>query len=98
MKKTPLINRDISWLRFNARVLQEATDPMNPLYERIRFLAIYSSNLAEYFAVRVSQHRNLHRLEKKTKKELHVESADILDQLIEIHQQQHIDDSSNLDE
>src|SRR5690625_13153 len=84
MKKTPLINRDISWLRFNARVLQEATDPMNPLYERIRFLAIYSSNLPEYFAVRVSQHRNLHRLEKKTKKELHVESADILDQLLEI--------------
>lgn len=84
MKKIPLVNRDISWLQFNARVLQEATDPLNPLYERIRFLAIYSSNLAEYFAVRVSQHRNLHQLEKKTKKELHVGSAYILDQLLEI--------------
>src|SRR5690625_7675175 len=57
---------------------------MNPLYERIRFIDIYSSNVEEYFAVRVSQHRNLHRLEKNTKKELHVESADILDQLLEI--------------
>src|SRR5699024_679559 len=83
MKNLPLVNRDISWLEFNARVLQEATDPLNPLYERIRFLAIYSSNLAEYFAVRVSQHRNLLRLGKKEKKELHVETIDILDQLIE---------------
>lgn len=84
MKKIPLVNRDISWLQFNARVLQEATDPLNPLYERIRFLAIYSSNLAEYFAVRVSQHRNLHHLNKKEKKALDVEPADILDQLLKI--------------
>lgn len=92
MKDLPLINRDISWLEFNARVLQEAADPRNPLYERIRFLAIYSSNLAEYFAVRVSQHRNLLRLGKKEKKQLHLETINILDQLIKtvIHQQKEV--------
>lgn len=78
-----MVNRDISWLSFNARVLQEAKDHLNPLYERIKFLAIYSSNLGEYFAVRVSQHRNLLRLGKKEKKELHLETKDILDKMLE---------------
>lgn len=78
-----MINRDISWLSFNERVLQEAKDHLNPLYERIKFLAIYSSNLGEYFSVRVSQHRNLLRLGKKEKKELHLETRDILDDMLE---------------
>ncbi|GAB3782728.1 RNA degradosome polyphosphate kinase [Spirosoma horti] len=47
-------NRDLSWLSFNHRVLQEAANPAVPLYERIRFLAIFSSNLEEFFRVRVS--------------------------------------------
>lgn len=41
----PTIHRDMSWLSFNARVMQEATDERNPLYERIKFLGIYSKNL-----------------------------------------------------
>ncbi|MEO1144543.1 MAG: polyphosphate kinase 1 [Cyanobacteria bacterium J06638_22] len=47
-------NRELSWLEFNNRVLQEALDPRNPLLERIKFTAIFSSNLDEYFMVRVS--------------------------------------------
>ena len=67
---TPYIHRDITWLSFNYRVLQEAMDNTVPLFERIKFLAIYSSNLDEFFRVRMANHRNLLRVGKKTKKEL----------------------------
>ena len=49
--------RDISWLSFNYRVLLEAEDESLPLYERIKFIAIYSSNLEEFYRVRVADHR-----------------------------------------
>jgi len=54
MKPIQNIPRDISWLSFNERVLQEASDPTVPLAERIKFLAIHSSNLEEFFRVRVA--------------------------------------------
>ncbi|MEM6724995.1 MAG: polyphosphate kinase 1 [Bacteroidota bacterium] len=70
MDKAPIMTRDTSWLSFNHRVLQEAQDRSVPLYERIKFLAIYSSNLDEFFRVRVSGLRRFKELKKSTRKAL----------------------------
>nr|MBP6828611.1 polyphosphate kinase 1 [Saprospiraceae bacterium] len=70
MDNLPYIHRDISWLSFNYRVLQEAKDPAVPLLERLKFLAIYSSNLDEFFRIRVAGMRKLKKVGKKTKAQL----------------------------
>ncbi len=79
---TPYINRDLSWLSFNARVLDEAADPKLPLYERIKFLAIYSSNLDEFYRVRVATINNLNKLQdEKINRNLKYEPEVILEKV-----------------
>ncbi len=68
--KVDLFDRDLSWLRFNKRVLMEAEDESVPLYERIKFMAIYSSNMDEFFRVRFSNMRRVARLSKLGKKKI----------------------------
>lgn len=81
MAEIPFVHRDISWLSFNYRVLQEAKDPAVPLLERLKFLAIYSSNLDEFFRIRVANIRNLKRVGKKTKAALDFDPGETLKEI-----------------
>ncbi len=91
--KRKTIPRDISWLAFNARVLQEAADAGNPLRERIKFLGIFSNNLDEFFRVRVATLKRMIELGgKKVKLNMHLEASPekILEEImIRVLQQQH---------
>ncbi|RPH33617.1 MAG: polyphosphate kinase 1 [Bacteroidales bacterium] len=67
-KKKELVNRELSWLSFNDRVLQEAADESVPLVERLKFLGIFSNNMDEFFRIRVATLRRLMDFEKGAKK------------------------------
>ncbi|MEO7307001.1 MAG: polyphosphate kinase 1 [Ferruginibacter sp.] len=84
MHKRKIIFRDISWLSFNDRVLQEAADETVPLRERIRFLGIFSNNLDEFFRVRVATLKRMIEFGKKSKMHLELSPDAILDEIQEI--------------
>ena len=76
VNKSSFVQRDISWLSFNARVLQEANDPTVPISQRIRFLGIFSNNMDEFFRVRVATLKRMAEFRSsKTKLNLHMEDA-----------------------
>ncbi len=84
MKKTNTskkIIRDISWLAFNARVLQEATDPTVAISDRLRFLGIFSNNLDEFFRVRVATLNRMAHFGKQAKMYMESKPAGILKQI-----------------
>ena len=79
--KRKTIARDISWLSFNARVLQEAADPTVPLRERMRFLGIFSNNMDEFFRVRVATLRRMIQLGSKANMHLENNPQQIIDEI-----------------
>jgi len=81
MQKKIIFNRELSWLSFNHRVLQEAGDKEVPLHERIKFMAIFSSNLDEFYRVRVASLRYLLELKRKNLEKLDFDPVELLKEI-----------------
>ena len=83
--KNRYINRELSWLKFNERVLQEAADKEVPLIERLRFLGIFSNNLDEFFKVRYATVKRIYEAGKGGKSELGgIKAGDLLEEITQI--------------
>lgn len=86
MAKHSFFNRDLSWLSFNERVLREAANPAVPLLERISFLSIYSSNLDEFYRVRIPALMALHKIHSKDtiEEEQKLEYPDVISEVRDV--------------
>jgi polyphosphate kinase len=82
--KNSYINRELSWLQFNERVLQEAADESVPLIERFRFLGIFSNNLDEFFKVRYATVRRIVEAGKGGKSELGIKASELLEIITQV--------------
>ncbi|WP_138433907.1 polyphosphate kinase 1 [Winogradskyella algicola] len=83
--KNTYINRELSWLQFNARVLQEAADETVPLIERLRFLGIFSNNLDEFFKVRYATVKRIYDAGKGGKSELGgIKAGELLEEITKV--------------
>ena len=95
---TSYIDREKSWLTFNARVLQEANDENVPLLDRLRFLGIFSNNLDEFFRVRYAAIRRMSHESTESEKILGVKAEELLKEITEIVIEQQSDSLRILNE
>lgn len=91
MAKVEKIVRDISWMSFNARVMQEAKDESVPLLDRLKFLGIFSNNLDEFFRVRVASLRRMAALSKTAKASLEEDPDKTLNRIMNLVMEQNKD-------
>lgn len=84
-KKNYTVNRDVSWMYFNRRILDEAANQTNPLLERLSFLGIYSNNLDEFFRVRVATLRRMVEIEEKIN-QVNIDSHKVLKKVLKLNE------------